>query len=183
MFRPAHFLIAALASLALSACVSNRTLGEGIDDSAADFAVKRQLLADRKHNYSDIDIAIFEGRLMLTGTVKTPEARASLTEKAERVVTVHEVLNEVIVGSRTPFRQGAMDALIDEKLGAAIVTDNGIFSGNYQIVVSNGTVYVLGVAQGPEELSRMTGHAQTIDGVRNVVSHVIFVGDPRRQRG
>ncbi len=177
----AAMLLAALTALTLNACVSNRTFGEGVDDSAADISLGARLLADRSHDFSDVDVTVFEGRVLVTGTVRTEAARLALTDKASRLNLVSEVLNEVVVGGRTSVGQGTKDALVDRRLGAAIVADNGIYSGNYKFSISGGTVYLLGVAQGPDELSRVTGHAQSIDGVSNVVSHVIFVGDPRRR--
>ena len=174
-------LLVFLAAFSLSACVTNRTFGEGGDDSAADIGLGARLLTDRSHDFSDVDVTVFEGRVLVTGTVRTEAARLALTDKASRMNLVSEVLNEVVVGGRTSVGQGARDALIDQRLGTAIVADNGIYSGNYKFSGSGGTVYLLGVAQGPDELSRVTGHAQSIDSVSNVVSHVIFVGDPRRK--
>ena len=76
--------------------------------------------------------------------------------------------------------QGRKDAFIDQKLETALIADTGVAAGNYRILVSQGTVYLLGVAQGPNELRRVTGQAQAIEGVNEVVSHVIYVRDPRR---
>ncbi|WOI53521.1 BON domain-containing protein [Parvularcula sp. LCG005] len=169
-------------ALSMTACVTNRSLGEGLDDSASNLTLKRYLFADNAHDYGDVDITVFESRLLLSGTVRTTEARRALAQKAAMVSTVDDVLNEVIVGPKTGIRQGAADALIDERLGAALLADNGVFSSNYKIAVSQGTVYLLGVAQGPEELGRVTGQAQAISGVKNIVSHVIYVGDPKRAK-
>ncbi len=177
----AALFVATLFAVPLGGCTTNRTFGAGLNDSAADLTLKRYLLADTNYDYSDIDITVFEGRLMLTGSVRSDAARRALAAKAQLVPTVTEVLNEVIVGPRTGIGQGTSDALIDERLGAALLTDNGIFRSNYQIAVSKGVVYLLGVAQGAQELERVTSHAQTVPGVKRVVSHVIFVGDPRRQ--
>jgi osmotically-inducible protein OsmY len=174
-------LIGLLAIFALSACVQNRSFGESIDDAGADIALKTKLLTDRSIDTSDIDASVYEGRLLLAGTVPSAEDHRRLLEQARGLSSVREVIDEVRIGARTPPRQGAKDALINQKLGAALLADNGIYRSNYQIVVSQGTVYLLGVAQGPNELERVTGHAATIDGVADVVSHVIFVGDPRRR--
>ena len=173
--------IALLAAPTLSGCAQNRTLGEGIDDVGADLNLKRQLLFDRDITTADVDLAVFEGRLLLAGTVPNQESYDGLLARARRVGSVREVIDEVRIGAKTTRGRGARDALIDQKLGAAMLTDNGVYSQNYQVVVSQGTVYLLGVAQGPNELRRVTDHAATIDGVTNVVSHVVFVGDPRRQ--
>lgn len=173
-------LIAAAALSLLAACAQNRTLGEGIDDVGADLNLKRQLLFDKDIKTADVDLTVFEGRLLLAGTVPNEESYQGLLDRARRVGGVREVIDEVRIGPKTTRGQGLKDAVIDEKLGAALLADNGVYRQNYQIMVSQGTVYLLGVAQGPNELRRVTDHAATIDGVEGVVSHVAFVGDPRR---
>ena len=180
MNRPLTGALAALLVLSLPACVQNRTLGEGIDDVGADLNIKQRLLRDRTIDTSDVDVSIFEGRVLLAGTVPSEDHRLRLVAKARAVPSVREVIDEVQIGGQTKPGQGARDAVIDEKLGAAMLADNGVYRGNYQIIVSQGTVYLLGVAQGPNELERVVGHARSVSGVKDVVSHVVFVGDPRR---
>lgn len=182
MTRLFRILIAVLTVISLSACVTNRSLGEGVDDTSADAAMKTLLLKDSKHKFGDVDITVFEGRLMLTGTVANQETLVALENHSRKLKNVTEVLNEVVVSDRTGMRQGWSDAMIDRKLVGALTADNGVYRNNYQVAVSQGTVYLLGVAQGPVELERVTGHAQTIKGVNRIVSHVIYVGDPRRTR-
>ena len=178
-----RFLRIALAAVSLSllaGCVQNRTLGEGIDDVGADLNIKQRLLRDRTIDASDVDVSVFEGRVLLAGTVPSEEHRARLVQKARGVPSVREVIDEVRIGGQTKPAQGARDAVIDTKLGTAMKADNGVYRENYQIVVSQGTVYLLGVAQGPNELDRVVGRARSVEGARDVVSHVVFVGDPRR---
>ena len=174
-------ILAGAALVLLAACVQNRTLGEGIDDVGADLNLKRQLLFDDDIKTRDVDLTVFEGRLLLAGTVPSEADYQGLLARARSVASVREVIDEVRIGAKTTPAQGRKDVLIDQKLGAALLTDNGVYRNNYQVVVSQGTVYLLGVAQGPNELRRVTDHAASIDGVEGVVSHVVFVGDPRRQ--
>ena len=173
-------ILAAGVLVLLGACAQNRTLGEGIDDVGADLNLKRQLLFDRDITTADVDLTVFEGRLLLAGTVPNEESHQGLLARARSIASVREVIDEVRIGAKTSRGQGLKDAIIDEKLSAALLTDNGVYRQNYPIMVSQGTVYLLGVAQGPNELRRVTDHAATIDGVSDVVSHVAFVGDPRR---
>lgn len=182
MSRLFSIAVAMIALLATSACVTNRSLGAGVDDTGADATLKTLLIADTKHNYQDVDITVFEGRMMLTGTVKNQATLTALEAQAQRVANIKEILNEVVVGKSTGIGQGTRDAFIDRKFVNALAADNGIYRNNYHVAVSQGTVYVIGVAQGPVELERVTGHAQTIGGVRGVVSHVVYVRDPRRDR-
>jgi osmotically-inducible protein OsmY len=173
-------LLLLLGVLVLAACAQNRTLGDRIDDSAASLNLKQKLLFDRKVDTSDLDMTIFEGRLLLAGTVRSEGDSILIEEKARDIGQVREVINELQVLPKTTVGQGARDALIDQKLEAALLADTGVASGNYRVVVSQGTVYLLGVAQGPNELRRVTGQAQAIDGVKEVVSHVLYLRDPRR---
>ncbi len=176
-------LIAALglAGFALSACVTNRTFGDGIDDTMADLSMKSRLLQDGLYNYNDIDMSVFEGRLLLTGTISSQDGKQHVEDLARASKGINEVLNEIVVGKHTSMGQGARDLWIDERLGAALLADAAVIRSNYQIIVSNGVVYLLGVAQGPQELNRAVEHARNIRGVKKIVSHVLYVGDPRRQ--
>lgn len=173
-------LFTVLSVLILSGCVTDRSITNSFSDTGIDVAIKNALLRDKNYDTSDIDITVFEGRVMLTGTVRNADARNDLSIKAQSVRGVEDVINEVIVGPKTGLRQGTRDALIDSKLANALRADNGIYRHNYQFSVSDGVIYVLGVSQGPNELARVISHAQVINGVENVVPHVVFVKDPRR---
>jgi osmotically-inducible protein OsmY len=176
-------LILALPLILLAACVQNRSIGDRIDDTAAGLNLKSKLLFDREVDTSDIDMTIFEGRLLLTGTVRSEGDAIQIEDKAAQIGAVREVINELQVLPKTTLSEGTKDAFIDQKLETALIADTGVTAGNYRVLVSKGTVYLLGVAQGPNELRRVTGQAQAIDGVGEVVSHVIYVRDPRRTRG
>ncbi|MEM0930200.1 MAG: BON domain-containing protein [Pseudomonadota bacterium] len=166
----------------LAACAQNRSLGDRIDDTSASLALKRKLLLERDVHTGDIDMTFFEGRLLLAGTVRSEADAVIIEEKAAEIASVDEVINELVVGPRTSLAQGPRDTMIDQRLQTALFADTGVKSGNYRILVSQGTVYLLGVAQGPNELTRVTGQAQALDGVKEVVSHVIYLRDPRRGR-
>lgn len=177
MFRTIVFFCV----FALAGCATDRTFDSGVEDAAIDLSLKRELISDDRYDTGDVDITVFEGRVLLTGTVPSLEARRDLSEKAALVSGVTDVLNELVVGPKTSFGQGARDALLDERLAAALLADGKVFKANYRIAVSDGAVYLLGVAQGPKELARVTDHAQRISGNGRVVTHVLFVGDPRRR--
>ena len=178
IFRTAGIIVAAL--IITAGCAQNRTPGGIVDDATADATVKTQLLRDGLYDYSDVDLTLFEGRLMLTGTMRTQEGKEHVAALGRRANQVTQVINEIVLAEKTGYRQGAKDALIDRQLATALLTDTGVIRQNYQFAVSNGVVYLIGVAQGPTELTRATEQARRIDGVKRVVSHVIYVGDPSR---
>jgi len=153
-------------TLGLSACATS------IDDARADANLKGRLFSDREHDYGDLDITIYGGRLMLTGSMRTQEGRAHAVDIARRTPNIDEVVDEIVVGDPTGMGQGARDAYIDERLEVLLLSDGGVKRTNYEIAVSDGAVYLLGVARTQAELERVVGHARTISGVERVVSHV-----------
>lgn len=179
-FRTGAMAVVALAAMAVTGCASNRSLGGGIDDTGADMSMRSSLLRDGKYDYTDIDISVFEGRMLLVGTMRSEEGKENVLRLAEQRGNVTDIYDEVVVGPKTTFQQAAKDEVIERQLGAALLADSGVVRGNFVIAASQGVVHVLGVAQGPTELGIVTDHARRTDGVKRVVSHVLYVGDPSR---
>ena len=160
------------ATLALSACASSRSLGESITDISADAQLKGVLLADRSHDYADIDLTVYEGTLLLTGTMRTTEGRDALIANAWKAGGVEKVIDEVVVGEKTSFGQGVEDSRIEAALRARFITDENVKSGDFKIAVSGGAVYLLGAARDAGQIARANEIASGLTGVSRVVSHV-----------
>lgn len=167
-------VMALLSALMLQACASSRTLDGTFSDIGADARLKQVLLSDRTHNYSDVDITVFEGRLLLTGTMLSDEGRLRLIENAWKADGVKEVIDEVYVGDNTPFGQGIADARIDTAVKAKLVSDQDVKSGDVKIAVSNGVVYLIGAVRDRDRLEKILNHARRTGGVNKVVTHVLY---------
>jgi len=165
-------IFAAIAASALGACASSRSLDESFTDMGAAANFKSILVADRTHDYADVDITLFEGRLMLTGTILTEEGRAQLLANAWKADGVDQIIDEVVIADKTSFGQGFEDTRIDQTLRATLVVDDAVSSGRYKIAVSRGVVYLIGAARTEAERNRAVELARTVSGVEKVVSHV-----------
>ena len=174
-------LVGAGAAGAAGAVAQERSVGDGVDDVTTDADIKLMFLDQAQHDYSDVDITVYEGRVLLTGTARTDEARLEAAKIAWSAESVGEVLNELEVGDKTKFTAGSNDAWIEARLRSNMLADKEITSINYEIAVSQGTVYLLGLAETQAELDRVTNHARTVRGVAKVVSHVQFKDDPSRK--
>ena len=163
---------AGAAALFLSACASSRSLDESFSDLSASTELRTALFSDRSYDYSDIDITMHEGRLLLTGTMRSEDGRRKLIENAWRADDVDQVIDEIFVGDKTPFGQGFEDTRIDQVLRAKLIADNDVVSGNYKIVVSRAIVYLIGTARDEMELQETLALAQSVAGVEKVVNHV-----------
>ena len=175
MIRANLFVI--IFALLLSACASSRSLDASMSDLSRNADFKGILFSDRSHDYSDIDITIFEGRLMLTGTMRSADGRDKLVENAWQVDGVKQVIDEVFVGDRTPFGQGLADARIDQALKTRMLTSENVTSSNFKVAVSRSIVYLIGVVPNRTELDVALEIAKTTGGVQQVVTHAI-VQDP-----
>jgi osmotically-inducible protein OsmY len=173
MLKPILSAIA-LASLAmLGACASSSNLDESFTDIGANAELKAVLFADRSHDYGDIDITIFEGRLMLTGTMKSEQGRQKLIENAWKADGVDQVIDEIIVGDGTSLGQGFEDSRIDATLRAKLIGDSDVKAGQIKASVSKGVVYLIGVTRSEAQLNAALDIARSIAGVDKVVSHVL----------
>ena len=160
-------------SLAIAGCASSPNLDESFSDIGANADLKGVLFADRTHDYGDVDITIFEGRLMLTGTMNTEEGRRKLIENAWKANGVDQVIDEILIADGTSLGQGFEDTRIDTTLRAKLIADGDVKAGSFKTSVSRGVVYIIGVTPSERQLNAALDIARSIGGVEKVVSHML----------
>lgn len=197
--RPALTLAALLAaSTALSGCVgmvigAGATAGvaaseeRGIEGAAEDAKIRAEIneawFRKNVDMFSKVTLAISEGRVLLTGSVPTEPVREDAVNLTWQVAGVREVYNEILVQDSSGFIDGARDVRIQQEIKSRMLFDKEISNINYTVDVTNGTVYLLGIAQSDTELNRVIGHAREVSAVKNVISYVRLKTDPRRHGG
>jgi len=120
----------------------------------------------------DVGVEVYEGRVLLTGQVKTEVERAEAVRLAWTAIDVKDVINEIHVTQTGGLLDTARDAWITAQLETKITFDDRIFAINYTAETVGGTVYLIGIAQNKEELDRVKNQARTIPYVRHIISHV-----------
>lgn len=192
-------LVALLATaLSLSGCVgmvigAGATAGvaaseeRGLEGAAQDARIRVEINeAWFRHNvdmYSKVTLAISEGRVLLTGTVPTEQVREDAVRLTWQVAGVREVYNELLVSESSGVIDGARDLRIQQEIKSRMLFDKQISNINYTVDVTDGTVYLLGIAQSDTELDRVIGHAREVSAVRNVIHYIRLKTDPRRHGG
>ncbi len=154
------------------AAAQERTIGDAIDDSVIYTAVNHYLLQADIELFRDVGVKVVEGRVLLTGSVTTPDDRIEAVRLAWQADGVKEVLNEIQVTDDSGVVDYATDSWISAQLKTKLLFDRDIRAINYSIETVNGAVYMIGIARDAAELKRATNHARTIKGVRKVISHV-----------
>ena len=182
-------------SLSLSACAElvigaatttgvaiaeERSVGDAVDDLTIRAELNHLFFRDNVELYRDVSFSVVEGRVLLKGTVPTPENRIHALRLAWRAAGVREVINEVQVTDDSGILDYARDTWISAQLKAKLLVDGDVLSINYSVETVNGTVFLLGIAQDEAELARVTEHARGIEDVKRVVSHVVMKDDRHR---
>ncbi len=154
----------------------------GIGGVARDLGISSRVLGSfaRRDNtlVTNIGITVYEGRVLLTGQVKSASLRAKAVRLAWQVDGVKDVINEIHVTAEEGLLDTARDVLISTNLTAQITFDKQIMAINYSIKVMGGTVYLMGIAQNARELGRVKDHARNIAYVKRIVSYVRLKKNP-----
>jgi len=132
--------------------------------------------------FINVEIEVVEGRVLLTGSVKIPKHRLDAVKLSWKVLGVREVINEIDVTEKGGIKQYLIDVKIKTQIRYKIIADKKIASINYNFEAVNGNLYIIGIANNKKELKRVVDHANTINGIIKVVSHVIMKDDPRRKK-
>ncbi len=182
--------VALAAPLALSACeavvatgaattggvvvTQERSFEDAVDDAAIETRISYELYTNEvnKDLFVEVDVESVEGRVLLTGSVRSPEDRIEAVRLAWQAKEVKEVINEIQVTDAGGLTNYSRDVWITTRLRGKILLDKTIRGVNYNVDTVNGIVYLIGIAQDDAELSRVTQIARTISHVKKVVSHV-----------
>ena len=186
----------AIGSLGLNACVPAAIVGtaaavgvaaaqeRGIEGTAEDIEIRTEinhlwLQADENLMY-EVELQVQERRVLLSGTVTSPELRLKAVRLAWQAEGVKEVINEIEVTDESSVSDYARDTRITTELRSMLLFDQDVRSVNYSIETVNQVIYLMGVAQDEAELQRVVDHARNVAYVRRVVSYVQMKEDPER---
>jgi osmotically-inducible protein OsmY len=179
---PTGLAVGAGATVGVAAS-EERGLKNAATDTAIRLEVADRLLKRSLDIYGRVSTTVVEGRVMLTGAVRSVEDRDEAGRLAWQVAGVRDVINEIQVGGRGDLADFGRDSIIAAELRARLLGDARVSHINYAIETVNGVVYLMGIAQDQAELVRVIDHARGIGGVRRVVSHVMLRNDSRRPHG
>lgn len=186
----------ALGLLALSGCAAPvAVLGLGVAGSVAQERSTRDQMSDleiglsiqnafareSKTLFQAIDLEVVEGRVLLAGSTPNPQTRARAVEIAQGTPQVVEVIDEIRIAPSAGAGDYANDTWISTQVRTKLVTARGVNPLNFNVDTSGGVVHLMGVASDADEIASAARAAASVPGVKEVVSHVLLVDDPRRK--
>lgn len=155
----------------------------GVGGTANDFKIKTNVqnawIKADPNLQADLDVTVYEGRTLLTGSVPTPQMKDEAKAVAGQVAGVRVVYDEIEVAPPESAWRSAKDAWISTRVRSDLVFNGNIRSDNYTVETVNGSVYLIGSARSQSELDQATAAARYVPDVRRVVSYVqIRPGEP-----
>lgn len=173
-------IVATAGAVTGMAVVQERSLKDSLTDTEIGLSINNSLLNESGELFRRVGVDVNEGRVVLTGGVEAPVSSVRASEIAWATPGVVSVDNEIMVDQQASAQRYGRDVWISSQVRARMVGDADVMSLNYSIETHDGVVHLTGLARSEAELVRVTHHAASVPGVREVVSHVLTIGDPRR---
>lgn len=165
-----HLITIALALVfltATTACSSNQSVGEKIDDAWITSKIETKLAADPEVNPFNVDVDTNDGVVRLSGVVEKKRARKEAADLARNTKGVKRVINDIKVGEMTASERFD-DASITVKIKSKLTADPEVNPFTIDVDTDQGIVTLSGhvstqkVRQEAEEL------AKSVEGVKSV---------------
>lgn len=177
-------LPAFLGAAATTGAIASQETSTGtvVDDTTIFWKIKGLYLQKNAQDLlAGVNVKVIEGRVTLTGKVKTADAAVDAVKLAWQPNGVKEVINEIQITEEPSLKEIWQGKWIKTQIVARITATKDIKSMNYSVEVVNNIVYLMGIAQDVEELNTVTEIASKVKGVEKVVSHVRVKNDPSRE--
>ena len=146
-----------------------RTTGSFLDDEIIETkALVNIKTVDPALASANINIASFNGIVLLTGQVNSESLRQKAAEAVNLVGNIRRLHNEIAVSGTTSLVARSNDSWITSKVKTKMLFKRDLESGRIKVVTENGVVYLMGLVT-REEADRAAEAARTTAGVQKVV--------------
>ena len=166
----------------VNAARQERGFTTAISDTRIRVAINELWLREGVDMFAGAGATVHEGRVLLTGAMRSDAQRRRARELAGMVSRVEVIIDEMQVLPGYDASMRLTDERIVADLRSKLLFDGDVRSSNYALDSVDRTVYLFGIAHNHAELARVQTHAASISGVRDIVSHVMLRDDPRRRR-
>jgi osmotically-inducible protein OsmY len=160
-------VIAGAAGGAALVVADRRSVGAQTDDEAIELKMANNIGAgygDRVH----VNVTSYNGIVLLTGEVPTPELKRSIEDIAKSTAKVRTVHDELAVGPVSSIGSRTNDSYITSKVKARFVEANKLAPNHVKVVTERQVVYLMGLVR-HAEADAAAQIAATTSGVVRVV--------------
>ena len=146
-----------------------RTPGVYFDDKEVERRAKRAIRGDEGLDFTHINVASYDGIVLLTGQVAHQSLRRRAEEAIAAIPKIRRVHNEIQVGGTTSLVARANDNWLTTKVVARFLASDQVPAARIKVVVENGVAYLIGVLAQPQA-DIAADVARRVVGVNRVVT-------------
>lgn len=158
---------------AATSVAEDRQFSQVITDTEIKTDINKRLLSEKNRDlFFDVSSDIYEGRVMLTGSVKTARDRQRAGTLANGLRGVRTVYNEIQVTNEGGFKNTANDSWVSAKINTKLLAEKGVKSINYKWNVVNSVVYMIGRARSQPEFDKVIALVKDTQHVTRIVQHI-----------
>ena len=125
--------------------------------------------------FSKVRVIVYEGRVLLVGTVGQEDMKEKANTISWDTQNVKEVANYITIG-KNDLIDYVKDTRISLEFRAKLLTDKEISEVNFSVTTENRILYIVGIAQNDQELTKVIEHASNIAGVKKIIN-LIYLKD------
>ena len=119
--------------------------------------------------FSKVRVLVYEGRVLLVGTVVEESIKKKANEISWNTKNVNEVADYITIG-KNDLIDYVKDTRISLELRAKMLADKEVSEVNFSVTTENRILYLVGIAQNTKELNKVIKHASNIAGVKKIVN-------------
>lgn len=152
-----------------SIVMDDRALADDYTDTKINLSVRKQL-AQKKLSYAvDIELTVFEGKVLLNGALPAEKYIDDVLEIVWNTEDVKGVYNYIRLAEPPSVDVVNEDAAVSAKIRYELSITRGVSSVNYKITMENGIVYLMGIAQDQKELDSVIAVIKNTVSVRDII--------------
>ena len=152
-----------------SMAADDRAASDDWSDVGINMAVRDALGKRNAALIIDVEVTVFEGAVLLTGTVPKSEVVNEIMEAVWSVEGVKKVYNYVRVDEAPKITDTTAEAAKATQIKTRLGLTAGINSANYKLILENRTVYLMGICAGEEEYNKVMAVLKDTDGVDKII--------------
>lgn len=162
-------VVAAAAVTGGAIVADNRSTKTMMNDRDLAYKIQAKFSKDQElKSKAHLEIATFNGVVLLVGQTPTTELRSRAVSLANSVAGIRLLHNEISIGALTTTSQKASDSWLTTKVKSVLVADQGLKSAQIKVVTESGVVYLMGLitkSQGDFAAQKVS----QVEGVKRVV--------------
>ncbi|MBF0123955.1 MAG: BON domain-containing protein [Magnetococcales bacterium] len=163
--------IVAGGATAVAAVGERRGPQEFVEDNWVAVKIRSLYLQSDSVSPGNINVSVYRGRVLLTGTASSEIEIAEAIRIAKEVRGAWSVHSELKVQYAT-VAEITEDSVISNKVKLALLAEQEVRGLDIHVETTKGVVYLLGSARSVEERDRAIRAARQVSNVREVVSYI-----------